>query len=84
MLIPEMKMLWRYWIDLVGNKTGLILSVALACLITIFVVYEMLYHGVPWWWAVFVPSLYVSGWLDRWTYSSLREREHEHTNSKVL
>ena len=77
MYVPELyRMLWRYWIDLVGNKTGLILSVSLSLLITVIVVYKMLMHDISWWWTAFVPALYVSGWYDHYIYSHLKERLH--------
>ena len=74
MLVPELyRILWRYWVDLVGNKTGLIFSVFLSLLITTTVIYKMLAHGVEWWWAVFIPALYVSGWIDSYVYANLKE-----------
>jgi len=75
MLIPELRMLWRYWIDLVGNKTGFILSLTLSITCLIVLSIKCLTLGVPWYWALAIPFMYLAGWLDYYLLLTSREKE---------
>jgi heme/copper-type cytochrome/quinol oxidase subunit 4 len=83
MYAPELyRMLWRYWIDLVGNKTGFILSVTLSVITLIVLSIKCLTLGVPWYWVLAVPLIYMAGWLDY--YLLLTSREKKENGLQIL